>query len=67
MAGYGQFPAGIIVGILLARGAYSKVLQDSHSEKKEIRNEKNELRETIQAQQKRIDELHNQIFSIETE
>jgi prefoldin subunit 5 len=65
IAEYGPFPVGIIVGIILARGAYNKAFSYLDEEKKELRNEKKELRETIQAQQERIDKLHDQLYQLE--
>jgi prefoldin subunit 5 len=65
IAEYGQFPVGIIVGIYLARSAYNKALNYMNEEKRELRNEKKELQGTIEAQQQRIDILHDKIFRIE--
>jgi len=62
VAEYGPFPLGIIVGIWLARGAYSQSLRYSEKEKAELREEKRQLRETIEAQQKRIDLLHDEAY-----
>lgn len=65
IAGYGQFPVGIVIGIFLSRSAYNRALDFMNEEKKELRNEKKELQKTIQAQQLRIDTLHDKIFRIE--
>lgn len=61
IAGYGPFPIGIVIGIYLARSAYSTALKYLNEEKKELREEKRELRKTIDAQQKRIDTLHDRV------
>lgn len=62
IAGYGPFPFGIVVGIWLANRAYSQSLKYSEQEKSELREEKRQLRETIEAQQKRIDLLHDEAY-----
>lgn len=63
VADYGPFPLGIIVGIVLAKFAYSDALSYTQKEKDALREEKKQLRETVDAQQVRIDKLHNEIYS----
>jgi hypothetical protein len=63
IAGYGPFPAGIIVGVWLARGAYNRALTYMEKITIELREEKKQLRETIEAQQKRIDLLHDEAYN----
>jgi hypothetical protein len=61
IAEYGPFPIGIIVGMYFAKSAYSSAIKYLNEEKKELREEKKELRNTIEAQQKRIDILHDRV------
>ena len=58
---WGPFPSGIIIGIWLARGAYNKALDLMKNEIEQMRTEKQELRQTIVAQQERIDVLHDRM------
>lgn len=60
---YGPFPVGIVVGILLARFAYHDAMKYINEEKNSLREEKKQLRDTIEAQQQRIDLLHQQAYS----
>jgi len=63
IAGYGQFPFGIVVGIWLARGAYNQALKFMGQTHASLLEEKKQLRETVEAQQKRIDLLHDEAYS----
>ena len=62
VSGYGPFPFGILIGMWFASRAYRTALNYSDKEKDELREEKRQLRETIEAQQKRIDILHDTAF-----
>lgn len=64
VAKHGPFPLGIFVGIILARMAYSKALHYLNEEKKALRIEKKQLRETVEAQQNRIDKLHQEAYPL---
>jgi len=66
VAKFGPFPLGILVGIILARFAYRDALMYSEKEKTALREEKKQLRETVQAQQERIDKLHEDVFNTKT-
>ncbi|MBM9519245.1 hypothetical protein JWG39_05345 [Desulforhopalus vacuolatus] len=63
VSAWGQFPSGIFVGICLAHKAYSKAFGFMEKTIEQIREEKKELRQTIVAQQDRIDILHDEVRS----
>jgi hypothetical protein len=52
-----------VVGIWLARGAFNQALKYMGQTHAGLLEEKKQLRETIEAQQKRIDLLHDEAYN----
>jgi len=63
VSGYGPFPLGILVGVMLAKAAYSQALEYLERVNTALTEEKKQLRETIEAQQTRIDLLHDEAYN----